>query len=155
MNTTQGVSLADKLAKWSQREGDCLIWQRARLPWGYGKLAFKGKLLYAHRAAYIAHVGPIPKGMQVLHHCDNPPCIEPTHLFLGTNADNRQDSVMKGRHCQGERQVAAILTIEKVHEIRRMYASGRYFQRELGEIFGVTQTLIGGVVRGSRWTHVR
>jgi hypothetical protein len=75
----------------------CLEWTGYRLPKGYGTIRIAGKNVYAHRFAWaLAHV-PIPTGQWVLHHCDNPPCCEPTHLFLGTNADNVADKMAKGR----------------------------------------------------------
>jgi hypothetical protein len=76
----------------------CLEWPRARKHDGYGKVRHNGKYRRAHRLAFELAYGPIAPGLQVLHKCDNPPCFRPDHLFLGTNAENRADSVRKGRH---------------------------------------------------------
>jgi len=82
----------------TRREGDCLVWTKARNSDGYGSLGRNGKTIGAHRAAYSDLVGPIPEGLSVLHHCDNPPCVNPEHLFLGTQKDNVHDALEKKRH---------------------------------------------------------
>lgn len=76
--------------------GPCLEWQGARLR-GYGRVRRAGRMQYAHRVAWEEVNGPIPDGLLVLHRCDNPPCVRPEHLFLGTDADNARDKAEKGR----------------------------------------------------------
>jgi hypothetical protein len=76
----------------------CWNWLTALSPKGYGITWYKRKKLAAHRLAWIIFVGPIPEGMQVCHKCDNPKCVNPEHLFIGTNYDNVQDKVAKNRH---------------------------------------------------------
>ena len=76
---------------------DCLEFEGARTTGGYGSLWWDGKVQYAHRVAWELENGPIPEGMQVLHHCDNPPCYWVPHLFLGTDLENRRDASAKGR----------------------------------------------------------
>lgn len=110
----------------------------------------------AHRAAWTLTNGPIPDGMIVCHHCDNPPCVRPDHLFLGFDLDNAADRVAKNRSSRmvthwGETSPKAKLTAAQVEEIRARYAAGRVTQRELGEEFGVGQTQVGRIVRGVRW----
>jgi hypothetical protein len=80
-----------------QRGPDCYGWSGSRHSWGYGRFSLAGKSTTAHRAAWMLLVGPIPRGLQVLHHCDNPPCTRIEHLFLGTGRDNAQDAKAKGR----------------------------------------------------------
>lgn len=78
-------------------ESACLTWSGARSKGGYGQKRVEGRVLYVHRLAWEEAYGPIPDGLFVLHRCDNPPCYEPTHLFLGTNADNMADRDAKRR----------------------------------------------------------
>jgi hypothetical protein len=76
----------------------CLEWQGAKSAAGYGQMWVDGRLQYTHRLAWEAAYGPIPDGLLVCHHCDNPPCCNPNHYFLGTHADNNADKISKGRH---------------------------------------------------------
>jgi hypothetical protein len=77
--------------------GDCWEWLRYTNVDGYGRLRWNEKYIGAHRVAWEKANGPIPGGMHVLHRCDNPPCVNPSHLFLGTNKDNMDDRDSKGR----------------------------------------------------------
>ena len=97
--TSGGVksSVAERLQAGIRHEGGCWIWIRSRKPSGYGQLTVDGKVQYAHRIAYQTWVGSIPEGDCVLHNCDNRPCINPKHLFLGSKLDNSNDMVRKGR----------------------------------------------------------
>jgi hypothetical protein len=117
----------------------------------------------AHRFSYELANGPIPDGLFVCHKCDNPKCVRPDHLFLGTNQDNVTDMVRKGRHVpnaaginvpRGNNHHWAILTEEQVHEIRKRYANERISYRELGEIYGVSGAAIGEIIRRANWSHV-
>jgi hypothetical protein len=76
----------------------CWLWLRSRDKDGYGSLRADGRTRRAHREAYMAYMGPIPDGAHVLHKCDTPACVNPDHLFLGTQRDNLRDCVVKGRH---------------------------------------------------------
>jgi hypothetical protein len=98
-----GMARREATAKsfWSKTENQpsgCIVWTRSKNPDGYGNLSWNGRNTRAHRVAYALAHGEIPQGMSVLHRCDNPPCCNPAHLFLGTQQDNIRDCVEKGRH---------------------------------------------------------
>jgi len=98
--------------------------------------------------------GPIPPGLHVLHKCDNPICVNPAHLFLGTNADNAADKVAKGRQTKGSDIVHSKLSEETVREIRRRYALGTTSQYKLAKEYGVTQSNVSRLVNVTRWKHI-
>ena len=135
----------------------CWIWQGSRHRRGYGRFAVTSagvtKTRPAHRFAWEIAKGPIPRGLLVCHHCDNPACVRPGHLFLGTNADNMADMKRKARSARGERNKAAKLTETQVREIRRRYRFGGPV-KALARQFGVCVTTIQKVARGRRWNHV-
>ena len=155
-----GQSLQARFLGKVRKTETCWEWIGAKmgkgLAYGYGKIGeggHRGKSLYAHRLAYELFVGPIPEGMRVLHHCDNPGCVNPQHLFLGTQADNLEDMTMKGRRARGEHQGAAKLTQEQVQEIRERYQahSSEFGSTALGRRYGVSHSIILGIVKGQRW----
>ena len=121
---------------------------------GYGKFRLIPESL-AHRVAYLLKVGPIPKGAHVLHSCDNPPCCNPSHLFLGSPSINMKDMWDKRRHKRpaGENNNHAKLVAVQVLEIRRLNALG-HTQVALAKHFGVTQTNISMIVRRETWTEI-
>ena len=83
---------------WGADEGCWEIQGGAFVPYGYIRIRVNGRNVIAHRFSYSVHVGPIPSGLHVLHRCDNPRCVRPDHLFLGTHTDNMRDRAAKGRH---------------------------------------------------------
>jgi hypothetical protein len=127
---------------------------------GYGRIGFNGKDYYAHRLIWEMTYGPIPDGLFVCHRCDNPPCVNPSHLFLGTDEENKRDMIRKGRHfhgeraseCQkGERNPSAILIEGNVYLIRQKYSSGVYTYEQLGKEYGVTKGAIYRIIKGKTW----
>ena len=137
----------------------CWLWHAARLPTGYGFAKRLRKTLYAHRISWELHYGPIPNGHLVRHFvCDNPPCVRPDHLRLGTQRDNIRDMIGKRRGVQpdnsGVRHGNAKLTDASVRAIRTEYSAGDISQTELGKRYGVSQFAISRVVIGKGWTHV-
>ncbi len=124
----------------------CWLWKGTRYPTGYGRLGGGNNGRYAHRVAYELCHGPFPQHMKILHHCDNPPCVRPDHLFLGTDADNVRDKVEKGR--QG---LTAKLTPAQVLEIR---ASVGLSQRALAWKYGVRKATIYYIQQRRTWKHI-
>jgi hypothetical protein len=137
--------------------GKCWTWVKADRGHGYGVLSVNDKEVAAHRFAYTLLVGPIPEGLWVLHHCDNPTCVNPAHLFLGTNQVNAQDRVSKRRSAIGSRHGRSKLDPEKVRSIRRRLLLGG---REntiavIARDFGVAPNAINNIKSGLAWAHVK
>lgn len=123
---------------------DCWEWIGGKNDDGYGNFYVKGKgILKAHKISYIIHIGDIPEGMCVCHHCDNPSCVNPYHLFLGTRKDNMQDMSEKKRYVvpklKGEKCGASKLSDKQVEEMRKIYSEIKISTRKLGELFGISQ----------------
>lgn len=149
---------------------ECWEWRGLTDRDGYGRIrpGFGRVYWRAHRLSWLIHRGPIPEGMHVLHRCDNPPCVRPEHLFLGTNRENIDDRVRKGRSLSGERhplrtganpgvrgsQVGtAKLSEASVKEILSLIARGRSM-RSLAREFAVSHFAIQQIHHGRRWKHV-
>jgi DNA-binding transcriptional regulator YiaG len=128
----------------------CWTWAGARHKQGYGFFRLDGRNQYAHRMAYELFKGPVPEGLFVCHHCDNPSCVNPEHLYAGTRADNARDAVERERYRparRGEANEQVKLTEAAIHDIR----SKRAPQRELANLYGVSQSLISRIQTGRRW----
>jgi len=135
----------------------CWEWKTAKDKDGYGLFSLThSKQEKAHRRSWTIENGKIPKGLWILHHCDNPPCVRPDHLFLGTAKDNKVDSMQKGRlnPTRGEKSAQAKLTNELVLRMREVYANGQYTYKELGNMFGMSKSHTGGIIRKDFWKHI-
>ena len=137
---------------------DCWLWMRRKNSEGYGNIRWYGETWLTHRVAWNISRGEIPQGMLVCHHCDNPPCVNPSHLFLGTDLDNARDKIAKGRSVlppsfAGEKNPMATLTAPAVLEIRRLYKEGAT-QISLCRKFEASQTQIWLIVHNRRWKHL-
>jgi hypothetical protein len=181
---TQAERLMRFLAHVEPQEDGCWYWRAFVEPiTGYGQFGMDGRTELAHRAAWCVIVGPIPAKMWVLHHCDIRHCVNPDHLYLGTQQDNARDMVVRGRAACGDRNGtrlhpeclargdrngtrlhpervargesagAAKLTAEDVRDIR-MLAKHGLPQRQIAFALGVSQRTIGRIVRLEAWAHV-
>ena len=133
----------------------CWDWLAYRNPGGYGMFWYKKRLQLAHRVSWQIHKGSIPKGLCVLHVCDNPSCVNPEHLWLGTRIDNNNDKVRKGRaqHMFGEENGRARFTKEQVLELRQLWHAGATLS-ELAGRFARPAASIHHAVSGYTWSHL-
>lgn len=136
---------------------DCWMWRGTRSG-DYGLFHIPGANIGAHRVSWEIAKGSVPDGMHVCHNCpggDNPYCVNPAHLFVGTRSDNMRDMLAKGRgnYIAGSRNKAAKLTEADVPIVRELYESG-FSQRKIAAIYKVAQTTIGDVTSGKGWRHV-
>lgn len=153
-------TLADRFWRRVRKSDGCWEWGGAVRGKGYGEIGRGGRgqgVVDTHRLSWELHFGEIPEGLQVLHRCDNPPCVRPDHLFLGTVADNMADKAQKGRAPSisnpGEQAGRAKLTNADVLAIRRRAAAGeRLFQ--IARSFPVSASTIGQVVNRKTWGHL-
>jgi hypothetical protein len=145
------AELFDRFWSKVQRTDSCWLWQGAFNSKGYGNFKIHGKALTASRVAWELIKGPIPTGMQILHTCDKPACVNPDHLFLGTPRMNAQDRNRKERQAKGERNGRHKLTPMDVSFVRYLWATKNYTQVELGEIFHCDGSTIWKIVHGKRW----
>jgi len=125
---------------------DCWLWTRSVNSSGYGQMQYSGRVRRTHQLAWSFVNGPIPPGLQVLHRCDNPPCCNPAHLFLGTHADNMRDMAQKGRAARAQ----SPLTSEQVREIQALAHAG-LGRREIAGRFGVHPDTVSKISRGRAW----
>lgn len=132
-------------------ETGCWIWLGGVFNNGYPRFKARGRDWRAHRWSYSTFVGPIPDGMNVCHRCDEPLCVNPQHLWLGTHADNHKDRNMKGRQACGSRNGKAKLTEAAVRRIRNDYRSSTVLARE----YGVDPSVICAIRRRAAWKHVK
>jgi hypothetical protein len=136
--------------------GHCWVWTAAQYTAGYGEF-YMGRLVGAHVASWTLARGEVPADRWVLHHCDRRSCVRPSHLFLGTQADNMQDMHAKGRGhvdgAKGEANRHAKLTAEQVLEIRRRFDAGER-GNSLAAEFSVLHNAISRIVTGVTWKHL-
>ena len=151
--TTKGLPLAERLSIRSTTTPDgCTEWTGPKHDrMGYCRIKVDGRMVYAHRAAWELAHGPVPTGSVILHSCDNPSCINVTHLSVGTQRDNVQDMIRKGRaDRRGDRANPAKLTWGEVRELRSLDAQG-YSRPELSKRFGISKSQVGNIRLNRHW----
>ena len=146
-----------------RKEGnECWGWKHTTNNSGYGYFSSKGeKAIAAHRYSYEKYIGIIPDGLFVLHKCDNPPCSNPSHLFVGTNSDNIKDSYSKGRRKpvpiesmpRGDSCHLAKLSESQAIEIKNMITEGKG-NTEIAKLFGIVHQTVSCIRNGKTWKHV-
>lgn len=137
------------------KDDECWIFGATRQKLGYGIFWLGGKNIPAHRYAWYSKFGAIPEGLFVCHRCDNPPCCNPAHLFLGTHEDNVADRTAKDRNARqrGETNGLAKLDADAVRAIRSARASGQS-QKSIAKTVGVDQSNVSLILSGKTWGHV-
>ena len=134
------------------KSSDCWLWTGMKGKSGYGRFRLPQGEIRAHRMSWeLSNGRKVPSGMLVCHRCDNPGCVNPRHLFLGTSYDNQLDSVKKGRTAGGEKNGRAKLTSRLVQEIRTRYGKSGISLRSLAGAYGVDHTTIHAIVRKENW----
>lgn len=146
------------------RHTACWLWLRNKDEHGYGKAFVGGRYERAHRVAHVLYIGDIPRGLFVLHHCDTPGCVNPRHLYAGTQQDNMDDCVARGRTskrkgilyntnpARGEDAGLAKLKARDIVRIRALAKTTTF--RVLGRKFRVTKSTIATAVYGTTWAHI-
>jgi len=147
--------------KYVTKTDGCWLWTGATTNGGYGVLQAggrAGKIVRAHRLSWRLHCGPVADDIDVCHHCDNPPCVRPDHLFLGTAKTNVADMVSKGRarggSGRGEQHHRAKLTAEQVRAMRADYARGGTSLNQLAAHYGVSKKSVLNIIHRRVWAHV-
>jgi hypothetical protein len=153
----------NRLLSKARQAGSCWTWTAAKNSAGYGFIDIAGRQRLAHRVSYELLVGQIPDELCVLHDCDNPGCINPTHLTAGTQSKNMRDKIIRGRantsrgdshwmRSKDARYPRAKLDRQKVSLIRAAYAAGEV-QTAIAARFGIRQSTVSSIVRGETWVR--
>ena len=128
----------------------CWIWVAHKDKNSYGRIDGK----YAHIISWELNNSPILNSLHVLHHCDNPACVNPDHLFLGTHQDNMKDMIEKNRQAKGEKNGMSKLTEKIVLEIRADWATGKYTQQKLAKKYNNKRGTVCDVIKNKTWKHI-
>lgn len=151
--------------------GGCWEWTASRFERGYGQFKHPSSTR-AHRVSYELSYGPVPDGLKVLHRCDNPPCVNPAHLYTGTNSDNMTDRSRRGRldglargqrhgshtmperRARGSRHGRSVLSESQVRDIRARFAAGKTSQSSIAREYNVHPQTVCDIIRRKHWTHI-
>lgn len=158
--TKHNLSFEDRFMLYVQKSDNpngCWEWTGSKLPNGYGGFEIKHKKYLSHRVSYALFINMIPDGLEVLHKCDNKSCVNPSHLFLGTQKDNMQDMKNKNRQARmkGETNGSHKLIKQEIYKIREMIEQKFYTQKELANMFGVNEKTIRRIKLGKTWSWLK
>ena len=134
-------------------DNDCWPWTGAKYIDGYGSIWYQGQNRKATRILFLIFGKFLPGELSILHKCDNPPCMNPRHLFTGTRADNCRDMGRKGRASRGSEQWNSKLKEEDIPRIRALRAKGKFY-KEIAVKFNVHPVTIGDIFRSTTWKHI-
>ena len=147
-----------RMWQWIDTTVGCWLWTGAlqNKNSGYGVINIAGRKEYAHRLIWMLLNGPIPDGKLICHHCDEPRCVRPSHLYAGTQKQNVADMFRRGRAntARGERSGSSKLTAEVVLQIRRIYSGGGVSQRAVAKMFDIGKSQVNCIVNRTYWRHV-
>ena len=151
----QTGTVSERFWAFVDKSDGCWLWNGSLNNKGYGEIGGDagGPNVLAHRASWKIHFGELPNNVGVLHRCDNPRCVNPSHLFLGTQKVNMLDCKAKGRTTLGERNRHAKLTNENILEIRSMADAGM-LQTEIARLFNISASTISMIVNKKHWSHI-
>ncbi len=135
-----------------KKDNGCWEWKGATVVGGYGTLTFNNKNYRAHRISFDMVNGEIARGLLVLHKCDNPPCVNPSHLSIGTNDDNMKDAAIKNRMSFGEHRWNSKLKASDIPKIKKLKGSGMS-QSRIAKLFNIDQAVISRIMNGKVWRH--
>jgi hypothetical protein len=146
----------DRFINKINKGNECWEWNGGKSKFGYGRFfilfGLTEKTYYSHRIAYELYTNQlVPEGLCVCHKCDNPSCVNPKHLFIGTTQDNTKDKINKGRQIRGEKIGASSLSYSIINKIRKLYMTGKYTQKQLAIKFFTTQGNVGKIIRNELW----
>lgn len=134
---------------------ECWNWIGTLNDSGYGKFCIKHQMKYADRVSYYLHYGSYDPKLFVCHKCDNPQCVNPNHLFLGTSKDNMQDAKNKCRTCIGSKNATSVLNESLVHNLIKDILIGKYNNlNQICKEYQLSETAIKNILNGNTWTHV-
>lgn len=147
-------TILDRFESHCEKTDSCWIWMASLDHKGYGRFSMNGKKYVAHRAAYILYKGKFAEELQVMHNCDNPCCVNPSHLTAGTHSDNMQDRHIKGRTAKGEGHCKTELTNTQVIQLKMMLRTGAHSQISLARSFNIGYRTVSDIARGRTWKEV-
>lgn len=154
VRTHIGVTPVERFWKYVIKSDYCWNWNGFKNEFGYGRMSVGRIMHVAHRISWTIYFGHIPQDKRVLHQCDNRACVNPFHLFLGTQKDNMHDCIDKHRMKMGEDRPAAKLTEQEVRDIRKYFSVFGVRKCQLARRYGISDCEIHQIIAGTKWKHI-